>query len=73
MRKSVNVFSAALLLFAATSVASCGKNKCEICEYYKDGVDTEIGEFCGDDLKDIEKNGYTDSTGVTHDVHCGGH
>jgi hypothetical protein len=73
MRKSVKIFSAAVFMFASVALISCGKNKCEVCEYYKNGVDTEIGEYCGDDLKNIEKNGYTDSTGVKHDVHCGGH
>ncbi len=74
MRKSVNVFSAALILFAATSVVSCGKNKCEECHYeLTDGSEVELGDYCGKDLKEIEKNGFTDAEGNKYDVHCGGH
>ena len=29
------------------------------------------GEFCGDDLTDIEATGFVDDAGNTHVVHCG--
>lgn len=73
MRKSIKRFATLSLIVTSVALVSCGKNKCEECDYYKGNEDIELGEYCGDDLKDIEKNGYTDSTGTTYDVHCGGH
>ena len=52
------------------SLASC--KKCMECHYEKNGQDLELGEYCGDDIEELEKNGYTDADG-THPVHCGGH
>lgn len=71
MKKSISLV--ALALVASSFLSSCKKNQCETCDYYKGGVDTELGEYCGDDLENIEKNGYTDSTGTTYEVHCGAH
>ncbi|MFZ9583079.1 MAG: hypothetical protein ACO28O_08910 [Crocinitomicaceae bacterium] len=50
--------------------ASCNKNKCADCHYDKAGAEIEIGEKCGDEMENLEANGYTDSTG-TYVVHCG--
>jgi len=52
------------------STASCNKNKCAYCHYDKAGAEIEIGEKCGDEMENLEANGYTDSTG-TYVVHCG--
>ncbi|MFM1894254.1 MAG: hypothetical protein RIQ90_1420 [Bacteroidota bacterium] len=52
------------------STASCNKNKCADCHYDKAGAEIEIGEKCGDEMENLEANGYTDSTG-TYVVHCG--
>jgi uncharacterized lipoprotein YehR (DUF1307 family) len=74
MKKSVKIFSAAVFMFASVALISCGKNKCEECHYeLSNGSEVELGDYCGDDLKNIEKNGYTDSTGTNYEVHCGGH
>ncbi|MAZ38227.1 MAG: hypothetical protein P8I55_09070 [Crocinitomix sp.] len=64
------VIIAVAILFSIGMV-SC--QKCEECHY--DGVDgseVEIGEICGDDLKNAEENGYTvGDTVVT--IHCEAH
>ncbi len=73
MKKSLKKIVGFTIVLSIAVLSSCGKNKCETCDYYKNNEDIELGEYCGDDLKDIEKNGYTDSTGTTYDVHCGGH
>ena len=54
--------------------SSCKKDGCHECHY--DGANgqiVELGEFCGDSLETIEANGYTDTSGVNHVVHCHGH
>lgn len=63
------------ILLATTSVViltmgSC--KKCAECHYDLNGAEVEIGEYCGDDLKDIEKSGYTVG-GQTLEVHCHDH
>ncbi|MFM7566895.1 MAG: hypothetical protein ACKO4K_09125 [Flavobacteriales bacterium] len=58
-------FIAALCITSA-----CSKNKCADCHYDKAGAEIEIGEKCGDEMENLEANGYTDSTG-TYVVHCG--
>lgn len=70
--KKVVLFSALALGFLVTS-SSCGKNKCHECHYDKAGSIIDLGEYCGDDLKQLEALGtYTDSTG-TYTVHCEEH
>ena len=64
--KKVAILFEAVALF---SLSSC--NKCHECHYDLNGTEVELGEFCGDDLTDIEANGYVDSAGVTQEVHCG--
>lgn len=59
-----------ITVLAGLSVASC--KKCEECHYDKDGAEVEIGEICGDDLKEAEENGYAvGDTVVT--IHCEAH
>jgi hypothetical protein len=70
--KKVVLFSAAALSFLVTT-SSCSKNKCHECHYDKTGLTIDMGEYCGDDLKQLEALGtYTDSTG-TYTVHCEEH
>ncbi|MBM3164427.1 MAG: hypothetical protein FJZ80_03095 [Bacteroidetes bacterium] len=66
MKVILMTFSFAL----AFAFVSCKKNKCADCHYDKDGAEIEIGEKCGDEIEELEANGYTDSTG-TYVVHCG--
>ncbi len=54
------------------SLISCKKNKCYECHYDGPNGEVELGEICGDDVKNLEENGYvTDS--VTYEAHCGEH
>ena len=67
--KTTIILGASLLLMAA----SCKKNECHECHYDSAGSEVELGQYCGDDLKNIEANGYTDTAGVNHTVHCHEH
>lgn len=64
--KKVAILFGAVALFG---LSSC--NKCHECHYDLNGSEVELGEFCGDDLTDIEANGYVDSAGTIQEVHCG--
>lgn len=61
----------------ALSVTSCNKDECHDCHYeiVENGVETEVelGEKCGDDLENLEKDGFTDADGTTYEVHCHEH
>lgn len=70
MKKSVILFVMATACVIA--ISSCSKNKCHDCHYDKNGAEVELGEKCGDDLEQLESNGYTDTTG-TYTVHCHEH
>ena len=61
-----------ITLFAALTAltASCSKDECKECHYDKGGAEVELGEKCGDDIADLEKNGYTVDS-VNYTVHCG--
>lgn len=57
---------------AIVLLTSCKKNKCYECHYDGPNGEVEIGEKCGDDVKNLEQNGFvTDS--VTYEAHCGEH
>lgn len=60
------------LLIAAAGLVfmSCNKEECAECHYDKNGGEVELGERCGDDIEEIEANGYEEN-GVTYTVHCG--
>jgi len=67
------VLSSAIALVSVFAMSSCNKNKCHECHYDKAGAEIEMGEFCGDELKNLETLGtFTDSTG-TYTVHCDEH
>ena len=65
-------FGIQALLSVSTFLLSCNKNKCHECHYDKAGVEVELGEKCGDELENLEANGYSDSTG-NYTVHCHEH
>lgn len=68
MKKAVILFSAVVLI----GFTSC--NKCHECHADVNGVEVELGEYCGDEAEDLENTGYidpTDSTGTVYVVHCG--
>lgn len=55
------------------AMVSCKKNKCAECHYDKDGGEVEIGNYCGDEIENIEKSGYVDENGTLQTVYCGEH
>jgi len=59
-----------VVAFAALALTSC--KKCEECHYDGPNGEVEIGEYCDDDLKERELNGY-DVDGVMYEVHCHEH
>ncbi|MBM3161287.1 MAG: hypothetical protein FJY17_10185 [Bacteroidetes bacterium] len=62
-----------LAAFAIFAFVGCKKDECHECHYdAADGSEVELGEYCGDELEDLEEGGYTDSTG-NYEVHCHGH
>lgn len=65
-----NKFLLSGLIIAGLSLTSC--KKCAECHYDAPNGIVEIGEYCGDDLEDIEQSGYT-KDGVSYEVHCHDH
>lgn len=63
--------AAVALVFAAFS---CTKSECHEC-HYEDANDNEVelGEYCDEDLENLEANGYLDNNGDLHEVHCHEH
>lgn len=65
------------LALLAVGFTSC--EKCHECHYEKTNsegqeIEVELGEQCGDDLKNYEKNGiYIPSENTTYTVHCHEH
>lgn len=49
---------------------SCKKNKCAQCHYDTSSGEVDLGEKCGDEIDNLEQNGYT-TGGQTYTVHCG--
>lgn len=58
------------LIIAGLAFTSC--KKCAECHYDTDSGIVEIGEYCGDELEDIEKSGYS-VNGENYEVHCHDH
>lgn len=60
-----------IALFGILLIVSCKKNQCAECHYDgANGAEVELGDYCGDDLENIEADGYSDGT-TTYEVHCG--
>ena len=72
MRKLIlSIVSGSALLFAVT-LTSCKKEECHECHYDTATGEVELGEKCGDELEELESNGFT-ANGTTYDVHCHEH
>lgn len=67
--KKVN-YLLGLLFVGALGFSSCKKEVCHECHYDGDNGEVELGEFCGDDLENLEASGYT-KDGINYEVHCG--
>lgn len=71
MKKGKMILVAAIALIAF-GTASC--KKCSECHYDKAGAEVELGEYCDDDLENIEKDGFHDhDADTTYEVHCHEH
>ena len=68
MKKRALTIAAAA--FVVLAMASC--KKCKDCHYDGPSGEVELGEYCGDDIENIESSGHTVDT-VTYDVHCSEH
>ena len=68
--KKVAILFGAVALFG---LSSC--DKCHECHYDTPAGEVELeGEYCGEDLEELEANGYVipgDTTGTVYTVHCG--
>jgi hypothetical protein len=71
--KKVSIVAMFLGLAGTTLLfTGCKKNKCAECHYELGATQVDIGEYCGEDLENIEASGYlVDST--VYEVHCGEH
>ena len=71
--KNSRKLTAILILIMSYTFTSCKKEECHECHYDGLGeVEVELGEKCGDELKDLEANGYA-ADGTVYEVHCHGH
>ncbi len=74
MKKLSLIIGASLFLL---SLNSCNKDECHECHYEKvvNGIEEEVelGEKCGDELEELEADGYTDTDGTNYEVHCHEH
>ena len=70
--KSKVVLAASIFSFAFF-MTSCDKEECHEC-HYEDAYDQEVelGEKCGEELEEVEKNGVT-VDGESYEVHCHEH
>lgn len=68
--KTVNYLAIAAIV-SLSVLSSCNKEECHECHYDDaNGGEVELGEKCGDEIEDLESNGYT-TGGATYTVHCG--
>ncbi len=63
-----------VLGLAVIGFTACKKNKCAECHYDDTSTNTEVelGTKCGDEIEELEANGYSDGTN-SYTVHCGEH
>ena len=61
-----------ILAIGTLVLVSCNKNKCYDCHYDGPNGEVELGEKCGDEVKELEENGHT-VDGTNYTVHCGEH
>ncbi len=61
-----------VLGLAAISFVACKKDECHACHYELSEERIELGQKCGDDLKQAETAGMV-VDGVKYDIHCHEH
>ncbi|PKR81852.1 hypothetical protein CW751_00500 [Brumimicrobium salinarum] len=67
MKKSIVLST---VLVSSLFFTSC--KKCAECHYDSPNGEVEIGEYCGDELEEIEQSG-TIVNGTQFEVHCHDH
>ncbi|MDX1651211.1 MAG: hypothetical protein R3277_01890 [Brumimicrobium sp.] len=67
MKKLILILPAFALMVVLSSCM-----KCEECHYDGPNGEVELGELCGDELEESEKNGVMVGD-TTYEVHCHGH
>ncbi|MDP5099065.1 MAG: hypothetical protein NWQ27_03645 [Crocinitomicaceae bacterium] len=70
--KKVKGYAVIAIVGLSFVMGSCKKDECHECHYDGPNGEIELGEKCGDDLEDIEANGYA-VDGVVYEVHCHEH
>lgn len=70
--KTKAIVTFTLFLTIGTIVLSCKKETCTECHYDKDGQEIELGNKCGDEIENLENDGYI-LNGVKYTAHCGEH
>ncbi len=70
MKIKLTLIASAMALFVLST--SCNKEECHECHYDGPNGEVELGEKCGDEIEDLEANGYEDN-GTVYDVHCHEH
>lgn len=70
--KKAKITLVGLVVVAGFGMTSC--KKCSECHYEKGSTEVEIGEYCGDDIEDLEAAGYyVVAEDTTYEAHCGEH
>ncbi|MCB9197391.1 MAG: hypothetical protein H6600_02960 [Flavobacteriales bacterium] len=70
----MNKLTLALTILITLGVSSCNKQECHECHYDdSNGTEVELGEYCNEDLEELESKGYSDANGDNHEVHCHEH
>jgi len=70
--KTGKTILATIAIFTVLAFTSCKKEECHECHYDGPNGEVELGEKCGDELEEVEANGYA-ADGVVYEVHCHGH
>lgn len=70
--KKVVLGIVALSFIGLTSCKKCSECHYEVVDSAGAETEVELGEFCGDDLKALEADGYTVNNTVV-EVHCHEH
>lgn len=61
-----------ILSLAAIGFISVSCKKCHECHYENGTTEVEIGEYCDDDLTNIEASGFAVGDSI-YEVHCEDH
>jgi hypothetical protein len=73
MKKITTAIMLGAFVFGMSFTSCKKKEECHECHYEDaNGAEVELGEKCGEELEDLETNGFKDG-GTTYEVHCHEH